>query len=425
MLYNLFLIVLFSILLFLNLSWIAIFFLAKRKFYEKSFQPNISVLLPAHNEEKVIADTINSLLASDYRGKIEVIVINDGSTDNTEGAVREMQKKDKRIRLFRTNHVGKSRALNFGARKARYGYLLFLDADSVVEKQTIKEIVKPLQDERIAASSGQVRVKMTANPLTWFQDFEYILSSGWRYLCSLIDSVSVLPGFFATKKKVFLEVGGFSADTLTEDFDITLSFKKKGYEAAVNPKAVMYTTCPSSLKQLAKQRLRWGRGNIQVIKKHKDMLFSKKHKILGYYVLPTHIFWYVFSLLYLPSVFYWMFSDYYKYFFSTGNYFSVEARLFFLKWFCSYGMFDLMHKVFLGIYSLTPLLAITIINYIATVFYNALLFARMGRLKPLHLLAYLFIFPYYLFIISVQFFTVIYESVNLVMKRKAENKWTK
>jgi cellulose synthase/poly-beta-1,6-N-acetylglucosamine synthase-like glycosyltransferase len=425
MLYSLLLIILFSLLLFLNLSWIAVFFLAKRKHYEKDFQPNISVLLPAHNEEKVIADTIKSLLASEYKGKIEVIVINDGSTDNTEGVVKEMQKKDKRIRLFRTNHVGKSRALNFGATKARYDYLLFLDADSVVEKQTIKEIVKPLQDERIAASSGQVRVKLTANPLTWFQDFEYILSSGWRYLCSLIDSVSVLPGFFATKKKVFLEIGGFSADTLTEDFDITLSFKKKGYEAAVNPKAVMYTTCPSSLKQLAKQRLRWGRGNIQVIRKHRDVLFSKKHKILGYYVLPTHIFWYIFSLLYLPSVFYWMFSDYYKYFFSTGNYFSAEARLFFLKWFCSYGMFDLMYKVIKGVYSLTPLLAITVINYVATLFYNILLFAKMGRLKLLHLLAYLFIFPYYLFIISVQFFTVIYESLNLLMKRKAENKWTK
>jgi len=425
MLYSLFLITLFSLLLLLNLSWIALFLLAKRKNYKKDFQPNISVLLPAHNEERVIADTIKSLLASDYNGKIEVIVINDGSTDNTEGVVKEMQKKDKRIRLFRTNHVGKSRALNFGATKARYDYLFFLDADSVVEKQTIKEIVKPLQDERVAASSGQVRVKMTVNPLTWFQDFEYILSSGWRYLCSLIDSVSVLPGFFATKKRVFFEVGGFSPDTLTEDFDITLSFKKKGHKAAVNPKAVMYTTCPSSLKQLARQRMRWGRGNIQVIRKHKDMLFSKNHKILGYYVLPTHIFWYVFSLLYLPSVFYWMFSDYYKYFFSTGSYFSAEARLFLLKWFCSYGMFDLMYKVFSGIYSLTPLLAITIVNYIATIFYNVLLFARMGRLKLLHLLAYLFIFPYYLFIISIQFFTVIYEFTNFFMKRKTENKWTK
>jgi peptidoglycan-N-acetylglucosamine deacetylase len=425
MLYSLLLITLFSFLLFLNLSWIAIFLFARRKTWEKDFQPNISVLLPAHNEERVIAETIESLLASDYKGKMEIIVINDGSTDRTEEVVKKMQKRYKNIRLFRTEHVGKARALNFGAKKAKYDYLLFLDADSIVEKETIKEIVKPLQHERIAASSGQVRVKMTKNPLTWFQDFEYILSSGWRYLCSLIDAVSVLPGFFAIKKKVFLEIGGFSAETLTEDFDITLSLKKKGYEAAVNPKAVMYTTPPLTLKQLARQRIRWGRGNIQVLKKHRDMLFSSRHKLLGYYILPTHLFWYIFSLLYLPSVFYWMLSDYYRYFFSTGNYFSIEARLFFLKWFCSYGMFDLMYKVFTGVYALTPLLLMTIINYIATIAYNILLFTKLGRLKFLHLIAYLFIFPYYLFIISVQFFTTVYEGVNLLLKRKTEGRWSK
>ncbi|MBU5688118.1 MAG: glycosyltransferase family 2 protein [Candidatus Aenigmarchaeota archaeon] len=425
MLYYTILVILFSLLLILNLSWIFIFFFAKRRKYSQNFDPPVSVLLPAHNEEEVIEDTIKSILSSDYKNDIEIVVINDGSTDNTEKIVKKLQKKDKRIKLLKTNHVGKARALNFGAKKAKYDYLIFLDADSVLEKNTIKEIIRPLQDPKIAASSGSVRVKITKNPLTWFQDFEYILSSGWRYLCSLINAVSVLPGFFATKKKIFLEIGGFEADTLTEDFDITLRFKKHGYEVSVNPDAVMYTTVPNKLRTLAKQRIRWGRGSLQVIKKHKDMLFSKKHKFLGYYILPTHLFWYIFSLLYLPSVLYWMIGDYYKYFYSTGNSLSKDALLFFFKWICSYGMFDLMYKVFSGIYQLHLLLLITIINYLATITYNILLFSRMKKLRVIHLLAYLFIFPYYLFIILVQFITVIYESINFLMKKPSENKWAK
>ncbi|MEM5799274.1 MAG: glycosyltransferase [Candidatus Aenigmatarchaeota archaeon] len=425
MLYYFVLIILFSLLLFLNLSWIVIFLFTKKRRYGEEFQPPISVLLPAHNEEDVIEDTIKSILLSNYKNDIEIIVINDGSTDNTEKIVKKLQKKYKKIKLLRTNHLGKAKALNFGAKKSKYDYLVFLDADSIVEKDTIKEIIKPLQDPKIAASSGAVRVKITKNPLTWFQDFEYILSSGWRYLCSLINAVSVLPGFFATKKQLFLEIGGFEADTLTEDFDITLRFKKYGYELAVNPNAVMYTTVPSKLRILVKQRIRWGRGNLQVIRKHKDMLFSKKYKFLGYYILPTHLFWYIFSLLYLPSVIYWMFGDYYRYFFITGNYLSKEAILFFFKWVCSYGMFDLMYKVTVGVYMLHPLLLITIINYLATITYNILLFIRMGKLRIIHLLAYLFIFPYYLFIISVQFITVIYEILNFSIKKRVENKWTK
>ncbi len=336
-----------------------------------------------------------------------------------------MQKINKKIKLFNTNHIGKSKALNFGASKAKFDYLLFLDADSSIEKDTLKEIIKPLKNKKTAASSGSVRVKIDLNPLTWFQDFEYILSSGWRYVSSLIGSVSVLPGFFVIKKSVFFEIGGFSSDTLTEDFDITLSIKKFGYEAAVNPKAVMYTTAPSNLRSLFKQRIRWGRGNFQVIKKHSDILFSKKFGWLGYYILPTHIYWYIFSLLYLPSVLYWMFGGYYQYFFIHGNFISPEVIAYFTKWISSYGMFDLIYKVIIGVYKTDKLLLITIANYIVTIIYNLLIFFKMGRLKIIHFIAYLFIFPYYLFIIFIQFVAMVYELFNSLLKGKTENIWTK
>lgn len=424
MIYEIILIILFLSFNCLYLSWIYIYLTRKEKKYKKFF-PNISVLLPAHNEEDVIEETINSILNSDYPGKIEIIVINDGSTDNTAKIVKTMQKKSKQIKLFNTNHIGKSKALNFGVTKAKCDYLLFLDADSSIEKNTLKEIVKPLNYKKIVASSGSVRAKITSNPLTWFQDFEYILSSGWRYVSSLVGSVSVLPGFFIIRKDVFIKIGGFSADTLTEDFDITLSIKKFGYEATVNPKAVMYTTTPSNFKSLFKQRVRWGRGNFQVIRKHTDMLFSKKFGLLGYYTLPTHIYWYIFSLLYLPSVLYWMLNGYYQYFFINKNFISIDVIIYFTKWTTSYGMFDLIYKVITGVYPSTTLFFVTIASYIITIIYNLLIFFKIGKLKLVHFIAYLFIFPYYLFIIFIQFITTIYEFYNSLLNKKTINIWEK
>ena len=421
MIYEIVLIVLFTFLFLLNVSWIFIFFKKTKKKY-KEFQPNVSVIIPAHNEEDSIKDTIQSVFDSDYKGKIETIVVNDGSTDKTVEIINYMKKSNKQIKLLHTNHVGKAKALNYGVTKTKYDYILFLDADSSIEKQTIKEIIKPLQDTEIASSSGSVRAKITKNPLTWFQDFDYIVSSGWRYISSKIGAVSVLPGFFAIKKSVFLKVNGFNADTLTEDFEITLRLAKKGYKAVVNPNAVMFTTTPSTFKSLLKQRIRWGRGTLQVLRKHKDMFI--KYGALGYYTLPTHLFWYIFSFLYLPSVLYWFFSGFYTYFISTGN-FSQETAIYIFRWLCSYGMFELLYRVYVGIYSLTPLLAITIINYFTTVFYNILLFSRLGRIKIVHLFVYLFAFPYYVFITFAQFITVLIELFNIFMGRKVTNVWTK
>ena len=405
------------------MSWIYIFFTKKERKTNLSFSPNLSVILPAHNEEKVIGDTIKSILASDYPGKLEIIVVNDGSTDNTGKIVKSMRGKN--IILLETKHIGKSKALNFGAKKASFDYLLFLDADSMIDVNTLREIVKPLNHKKIAASSGAVRAKITSNPLTWFQDFEYILSSGWRYISSLIGSVSVLPGFFVIKKSVFKKIGGFSSDTLTEDFDITLSIKKAGYDVQVNPKAIMYTTTPNNIKSLFRQRIRWGRGNFQVIKKHSDMVFAKKFGLLGYYTIPTQIYWYIFSVMYLPSVLFWMINDYFRYFFANGNVISYEVVLYFFKWISTYGMFDLIYKVFTGVYGINLLLLVTIINFMITIVYNLLIFFKMGKVKLIHLVAYFFIFPYYILIIFMQFMAVIIEFLNRLRHNKTTNKWTK
>ena len=407
---------------FIYASWILLFLLPKKNQNKKKYFPRLSIILPAHNEEDIIEHTINSIFNSDYPNEKEIIVVNDGSTDRTGNIVKDISRKFPQVRLFNLKHQGKASSLNFGAKKAKFDTLVFLDADSIIAENTLKELVKPLSNKKIAASSGIIRAKSTKNPLTWFQDFEYSLTSAWRYLCNKINSVSVVPGFIAIKKQAFDSIGGFSSDTLTEDFDVALNLKKAGYNIAMSPNSIIYTNVPNSFKKLFSQRFRWGRGTFQVVKKHSDMLFSKKFGLLGSYTIPTQIYWYVFSILYIPSVIYWMFNDYYRYFFSQNNVISWSVFEYFFKWFTAYGIIDLIYKTFTGVYQFNIIILFTIISYILTNIFILLIFTKFTKPSWKHLFVLFFIFPYNVIVIFIQSISWIYELNN---RNKTYNKWNK
>jgi len=416
------LVIIFVSLTLLYTSWILIYFLPKRSKKERVHYPNLSVILPAHNEESVIEETINSILSANYPRNKEIIVVNDGSTDRTADIVKKISEEKKQVKLLNVKHGGKSKALNLGAKHAKYDTLVFLDADSSVDENSLKELIKPLSNEKVVAVSGIVRAKLTKNPLTWFQDFEYIMSSGWRYICNKINSTSVVPGFVLIKKQEFQKIGGFSNDTLTEDFDIVLDLRKSGYKTVMNSSAIIYTNVPNTIKGLFSQRIRWGRGNLQVIKKHSDMLFSKDYGLLGNYTIPTHIYWYIFSILYLPAILYWMLGDYYRYFFANNNIISWEVFLFFFKWFTSYGMFEVIYKTMVGTYQLNAVLLFTILAFTLSGFYNLLIYLKFTKPSVKHAIVYFFLFPYQVLVIFIQSIAFLYEIRN---KSKNSNRWKK
>jgi cellulose synthase/poly-beta-1,6-N-acetylglucosamine synthase-like glycosyltransferase len=267
-----------------------------------------------------------------------------------------------------------------------------------------------------------IRAKLTKNPLTWFQDFEYSLTSAWRYLCNKINSVSVVPGFMAIKKQAFDNIGGFSSDTLTEDFDVALNLKESGYNIAMSPDSIIYTKVPNSFKQLFSQRFRWGRGTLQVVKKHSNMLFSRKSGLIGSYTIPTQIYWYIFSILYIPSILYWMFNDYYRYFFLQNNVISWSVFEYFFKWFTAYGMIDLIYKTFIGVYQFNFVFLFTIISFILTNIFTLLIFSKFTKPSWKHLFVLFFLFPYNVLVIFIQSISWIYELNN---RNKTCNKWNK
>jgi cellulose synthase/poly-beta-1,6-N-acetylglucosamine synthase-like glycosyltransferase len=406
---------------FLYASWILIYLLPRRNRKGMKFSPNLSIILPTHNEEGIIDDTIKSVVNAEYPNKKEIIVVNDGSTDNTANIVKKLSKKNPQIRLLNQEHLGKAASLNFGVKNAKFDTLVFLDADSLIGKYSLKELVQPIEDKKVAAVSGVIRAKLTKNPLTWFQDFEYSMTSGWRYVCNKINSISVIPGFMAIKKQALKKIGGFSIDTLTEDFDVALNLREAGYNITMSPKAVIYTDVPSSFKKLFSQRFRWGRGTLQVIKKHSDILFSKKFGLLGSYIIPTHIYWYIFSIIYIPSVLYWMFNDYYKYFFTQNNIISWTVFEYFFKWFTSYGMFDLIYKTFTGIYQFNFVFLFTITSFILTSIFTLLILFKLSKPSWKHLIVYFFLFPYNVLVIFIQCVSWLYELSN----KKSYNRWEK
>lgn len=408
------------ILILLHGSLLYILLFVKEKKTSSRFSPEISVLIPAHNEEKIIGKAIEALLNDNYPNKKEIIILNDGSTDNTRKIVSKYSKKYPPLRLINLKHRGKSGAINVGIKKSKYDILVILDADSIVKKDSLKEIVKPLKNKKVGGVAGCIRAIRDKNPLTWFQDFEYVISSGWRYICTKINANSILPGFSAFRKEALLKAGVFSSETLTEDFDIVFNMKKMGYETRTSRAVVIFTDVPRNFKSLIKQRIRWSRGTIQVLKKHFKFLLSGKAEMIAVYSVPTQFYWYVHGLVFVPLTFYQI-----TYYFYTSNLvnniFSLSTLFYFFKWFSFYGMVDLIQKVLTGVYPFNLTMFLLIFSFLIAVIYTLLLFLKFKKPDFKDFFAYFFFFPYSLLNLSIMAGSLIYE----IFSRESYNIWTK
>ncbi|MBI3190693.1 glycosyltransferase family 2 protein [archaeon] len=414
---ELFLAFLFAILAAVHLVAVSIFLLPGKKYTDK-YCPPVSIVIPAHNEEKFISESINSVIDAGYKNKKDIIVIDDGSTDKTAHVVRSLSKKYKNVRLFSIPHSGKANALNYGIRRARFDIIAYLDADSFIEKSSLMLLVHPLKDKRIAASSGVIRARRKGI-FTWFQDVDYIVSSGWRHICNKVNSTYVTPGFAAFSKTALKKINGFTGDTLTEDIDITIRLRKAGFHAVMT-KASIFTSVPSTLTGLVRQRIRWGRGSVQVAKKHSDIIFSGKMNLVGTYAFPMHLFWYAFAILYMPFAIYW-FSFNYASQFASGSFLSFASLEFVIKWFTLYGIFDLLRNIISGAYGLTFLLASIILSWFFSFLYFVISSIKFGFTWRTFA-AYVVIFPYYWLLLIVQAAVLIYEAFS---RKSVKNKWNK
>ncbi len=269
----------------------------RRRRFDASHAPDVSVLIAAYNEQPVIARTIAGVLGG-ARPPIEVIVVDDGSTDGTAAEVQARFGAEPRVRLLRQPNAGKAAALNRAIAEARGDVLVCLDADTVFAPDTIEKLVRPFADPRVGAVAGNVKVGNRINVWTRWQAIEYITSQNLdRRAYALLNAITVVPGACgAWRREALTRVGGFRADTLAEDMDLTWRIRRDGWRVENETAALAWTEAPDTLATLFKQRFRWAFGTLQCLWKHRSAL--GRHGWFGRLALPTlWLFQIVFQLL--------------------------------------------------------------------------------------------------------------------------------
>jgi peptidoglycan-N-acetylglucosamine deacetylase len=254
-----------------------------------TFAPRVTIVVPAYNEAKVIVRTVSSLLAQQYAGPLDVIIVDDGSPDDTAAVARAEFAADPRVSVYRKANGGKASALNYGIARARGEVIVGLDADTLFPLGTLRALVAPLEDPEVGAVAGNAKVGNRINLVTRWQALEYVTTQNLdRRAFSLLDCITVVPGAVgAWRRKHILEAGGFSADTLAEDQDLTLAIRRHGHSIAYADDAVAYTEAPDTLGALARQRFRWAFGTLQCAWKHRDALLRPRYGSLGMVGLPN------------------------------------------------------------------------------------------------------------------------------------------
>ncbi|MFF2328443.1 MULTISPECIES: bifunctional polysaccharide deacetylase/glycosyltransferase family 2 protein [unclassified Streptomyces] len=227
----------------------------------------VSVIVPAYNEKECIANTLNSLAASTH--PIEIIVVDDGSTDNTAEIAESLGLPN--VRVVRQENAGKSAALNNGVRQARYDIVVMMDGDTVFEPDTVHRLVQPFGDAEVGAVAGNAKVGNRNTLIGAWQHIEYVMGFNLdRRMYDLLRCMPTIPGAIgAFRREAVLAVGGMSEDTLAEDTDITIALHRAGWRVVYAEHARAWTEAPASLGQLWRQRYRWSYGTMQALWKHR------------------------------------------------------------------------------------------------------------------------------------------------------------
>ena len=278
------------------------------------YKPSVTVLIPAFNEEAVILDTIRSALASGYPA-LEILVIDDGSTDHTPELVRENYGRDPRVRLLPQPNRGKPTALNHGLAEATGEIIVSIDADTIVDADAIPLLVRHFADPRVGAVAGNVKVANRNRWLTRWQALEYITSQNLeKRAFDLLNCIPVVPGAAgAWRADVLKSHGGFSGDTVAEDTDLTLTIRREGWKILYDEDAIGRTEVPENVEALIRQRFRWTFGTLQAVWKHRDAVGRPRYGTLGWIAIPN-IFLFqillplvspVIDLLFLLSIVLW------------------------------------------------------------------------------------------------------------------------
>jgi cellulose synthase/poly-beta-1,6-N-acetylglucosamine synthase-like glycosyltransferase/peptidoglycan/xylan/chitin deacetylase (PgdA/CDA1 family) len=274
--------------------------LRRRRVPPGDYQPQVAVLIPAFNEETVIVRTIRSVLNSDY-ANLRVIVIDDGSTDNTFEVARAAFPEEiaaERLMVLTKPNAGKAQALNYGLEHVTQEIYVGIDADTVIAPDAVRQLVFHFADPRVGAVAGNAKVGNRVNLWTQWQALEYITSQNFeRRALDLFNVVTVVPGAIgAWRTEAVRQGGGYPINTVAEDADLTMNLLEQTYKVIYEDRALAFTEAPVNVRGLMRQRFRWSFGTLQSVFKHKHAF--RTNRAMGLFALPNII---IFQIL-LPLV---------------------------------------------------------------------------------------------------------------------------
>jgi biofilm PGA synthesis N-glycosyltransferase PgaC len=290
-------------------SWYDLWFLrrkvqARQAYAGVAYEPMVSVIIPAYNEEAGLVATLKTVVASTYTS-MEVIVIDDGSTDGTEQEMRRFLLKYNLannyepaipVRYRYQQNAGKGTALNTGIHMAQGEIIVTFDADCAVHKDCVRQLVTPFVDPAVMAVSGNIRIGNMSNILGVIQSLEYAFGFFLKKGEALFGTVFVIGGACAAyRREVFVRIGEFDKRFLTEDMEMSFRIQQAGMRVVYAPRAIAHTEGPSTLRELIKQRIRWKRGRVETTVEYTSETFSKKSK-------NKLFFWFAVPLVYLDDI---------------------------------------------------------------------------------------------------------------------------
>ena len=243
--------------------------------------PKVCIIVPCFNEEKTIAKTLDCLINLDYpKNKLEVLVVDDGSTDNTLKIAKQFEDQ-KMITVFHKENGGKYTALNYGLERTKAQFIGCLDADSFVNPPSLKKILSYFQDEEVMAVTSSIKIYQPKTILQYLQEAEYLAGIFLRKTFSLLGSMYVMPGPFTIfRREVFEKIGQYREAYHTEDIEMTLRLQKNNLKLKNALDVSVYTVGPNSFKKLYCQRIRWFYGFLKNCWDYRS-LFGKKYGELG------------------------------------------------------------------------------------------------------------------------------------------------
>jgi cellulose synthase/poly-beta-1,6-N-acetylglucosamine synthase-like glycosyltransferase len=328
--------------IFLFLFLFCIFLITIISFFIKEgkktpFTPFVSIIIPAYNEEKNIKACIQSIHALDYpKARIEILVVDDGSRDSTASLAKKQGAK-----IIIGSHKGKTEALNLGIKKATHSFIFTIDADTVVHKDCLKELIRPFSSVDVGATTGNSTITNKSTLLGAFQNIEYHYNNLIRSSFSKVfkNGIWFFGAVACYRKSALTRIKGFKKDTLAEDMDIALELRSYGYRTVNVKDAFGSTIAPPTVSELFRQRRRWWIGTLQSLSKNRK-LFSIKSPPSINFLFINQWWWSFYAFLSIPLMFYQV-----NYWLPSNIETASQTFWYLFRWFTLSGPLYVLYKV--------------------------------------------------------------------------------